>query len=88
MKSGLEDRNNTLRKTIRPSFGHNVSMKSGLEDRNNLAKAGDCFDRNCVSMKSGLEDRNNLPQNPGYEKAAEFVSMKSGLEDRNNLEWS
>ena len=59
MKSGLEDRNNRLRRRPRIRARVRVSMKSGLEDRNNdtwtrLANAA-----HAVSMKSGLEDRNN-----------------------------
>ena len=36
MKSGLEDRNNSLLGPRELGEGVNVSMKSGLEDRNNL----------------------------------------------------
>ena len=59
MKSGLEDRNNPLRR-LRRVRHLQVSMKSGLEDRNN--EQMDFFQLGAVSgvsMKSGLEDRNN-----------------------------
>ena len=59
MKSGLEDRNNSMERS-RPGSMAYVSMKSGLEDRNNSSVCGSrmiCV--SMVSMKSGLEDRNN-----------------------------
>ena len=63
MKSGLEDRNNSLLGPRELGEGVNVSMKSGLEDRNNRMPRG-CGRSGTVlvSMKSGLEDRNNSRQ--------------------------
>ena len=84
MKSGLEDRNNRLRRRPRIRARVRVSMKSGLEDRNNQLNPVSIRRLQVVSMKSGLEDRNNeINGNVGITAYLD-VSMKSGLEDRNN----
>ena len=84
MKSGLEDRNNTLRRSYlrrSPSFRLN-EVRPGRPEQyaQDRVEMGTLF---IVSMKSGLEDRNNTVA-CGCARALIDVSMKSGLEDRNN----
>ena len=84
MKSGLENRNNRLRRRPRIRARVRVSMKSGRKTGTiRLYKLSQRIVSN-VSMKSGLEDRNNDPGTPGRGDRGREVSMKSGLEDRNN----
>ena len=73
MKSGLEDRNNIMRRAALDSNVY-VSMKSGLEDRNNQAAARQGLAEALVSMKSGLEDRNN-PLQPPVSQVTENLSQ-------------
>ena len=84
MKSGLEDRNNSL--PPRSGFHHGTGLnevRPGRPEQSYCTPDGD-IRIGRVSMKSGLEDRNNEGQQPrGWIQL--LVSMKSGLEDRNNF---
>ena len=83
MKSGLEGRNNELKRPGDPVHTLRVSMKSGLEGRNNAGGRLISLQWPCVSMKSGLEGRNNDSCRRASD-GSRGVSMKSGLEGRNN----
>ena len=85
MESGLDGRNNSLRRFCQ-CHALQVSMESGLDGRNNATVQQRTDQRlRVVSMESGLDGRNNAYRSRLVGPHQSRVSMESGLDGRNNL---